>query len=152
MTTHRVLKLWYRSKEGGPLAAVDSLELLPGEGIAKDHTRGSMRHVTFVFEDDWKIAAEKVGVPDLDPVGRRANVLLSGGGGEAWLKEWIRFGDTLLEIKGVVAPCPVMDEYHQGLKDALEPPVLAGIWGRVHVGGKLEVGQMLEEGEPVPKA
>ncbi|MEZ4648445.1 MAG: MOSC domain-containing protein [Candidatus Eisenbacteria bacterium] len=145
---HRVLRLWYRPSPGATPIEVESLELLAGQGVDLDHTKGSMRHVTIVFEDDWRQAASDAGRADLDPVGRRANVLLSGGGGQSWIKRWVRLGPSLFEVKGITAPCEVMDEFHPGLKDALKPNARAGVWGRLHEGGTLRVGDVLAAADP----
>ncbi|MCA9758876.1 MAG: MOSC domain-containing protein [Candidatus Eisenbacteria bacterium] len=151
---HHVLRLWYRPAPGATPIEVQSLDLVAGQGVDLDHTRGSMRHVTIVFEDDWRRAAEEAGDADLDPVGRRANVLLSGGGGQGWIKQWVRLGPSLFEVKGVTAPCGVMDEFHQGLKDALEPEARAGVWGRLHASGTLRVGDVWNatEERPAPQS
>lgn len=144
----RVLRLWYRPTPGAAPVEVQSLELIAGEGVELDHKKGSKRHVTLVFEDDWNEAAAELGAPAIDPVGRRANVLLSGGGGESWIGRWGRLGPALLGVKGQTAPCSVMDEFYPGLQEALRPRVRAGVWGRVHEGGTLRVGDLWSASEP----
>lgn len=134
-----MLRLWIRPEVGRPLVEVDSLELVAGSGIRGDHTFGRMRHVTIVFEDDWNAACGELG-RDVDPVGRRANVLISGGGGVEFLKRSVALGGAQLEIKGITAPCDVMERAAKGLKSALKPDGRAGVWGRVLVGATIERG------------
>ena len=140
--THRVTRLWIRPTTGGPMEARESLELVAGEGVVGDHTYGRMRHVTIVFEDDWNAAAAEL-LREVDPAGRRANVLVTGSGGLAYVGTTIRLGDAVIEIKSETAPCPVMDEAAPGMKDALAPDGRAGVWGRVTVGATLRIGDGL---------
>ena len=57
----------------------------------------------------------------MDPAGRRANVLVSGGGGRRYVGRHIRLGPVLVEIKGITEPCPVMEQAAVGMRDALKP-------------------------------
>lgn len=141
--SHKVLKLWIRPADGCPLEERDALTVESGRGIVGDHTFGRLRHVTLVFEDDWNAAARAIG-KDVDPIGRRANVLVSGGGGVRYLGSTIRLGDVTLEIKGITEPCPVMDRAAPGMTEALKPEGRAGIWGRAVRGGTVRCNDSLE--------
>src|SRR5262249_42963872 len=138
-TEHRVLRLWRRAVEGGPMVERDHLDLVAGQGVVGDHSFGRLRHVTLGFADDWNAAAAQLG-RDVDPVGRRANVLLSGGGGQRFVGRTIRLGEITLEVKGITTPCPVMDRAAPGMRVALQPDGRAGVWGRVKEGGRLRPG------------
>lgn len=127
---HRILRLWVRPAQDAPLVEAAELRLVAGRGVEGDHAFGRMRHVTIVFEDDWRAATAELG-RDVDPSGRRANVLVSGGGGQRFVGATIRLGDAVVEVKGIVAPCPVMDRAADGLQEALKPSGRAGIWGRI---------------------
>ncbi len=139
---HRVLRLWTRPENGGPMLEHDSLEIDEGQGVVGDHAHGRMRHVTIVFADDWAEAELELG-RTVDPAGRRANVLVDGGSCERLVGRTIRLGDASFEIKGVVKPCPVMDEAAPGLMDALEQGGRPGIWGRALTGGTIRIGDVL---------
>jgi MOSC domain-containing protein YiiM len=139
----RVLRVWLRSEPGGAMLARDSLEAVADAGLVGDHTYGRLRHVTIVFEDDWRAAAATLGLRDLDPAGRRANVLVSGRGDAALVGSTIRVGAVSVAVKGVTAPCPQMDRAAPGMKDALEPDGRGGVWGRVVTGGTIRPGDAL---------
>jgi MOSC domain-containing protein YiiM len=141
-TPHRVLRLWLRRVPGGPMETAASLSAVAGRGIEGDHTFGRMRHVTLVLEDDWNAAAATLGRA-VDPAGRRANVLLSGGGGAALVGATIRVGEVRVEVKGITQPCPVMDRAAPGMQAALRPGGLAGVWGRILAGGTIRPGDEL---------
>jgi len=76
----------------------------------------------------------------LDPVGRRANVLVTGGGGRHDVGARLRLGEALIEIRGIATPCPVMDRAAPGMQAALRPEGRSGIWGRVLEGGLVRCG------------
>lgn len=139
---HEVLRLWLRPVEGAPLVEVPALDLVADAGIVGDHAFGRMRHVTFVFVEDWRVAEQALGRA-VDPLARRANVLLSGGGGGGLIGRRVRFGTAVVRIRAITAPCPVMDRAAAGLKDALRGAARAGVWGRVETGGRVVVGDAL---------
>jgi len=143
MSPHRVLRTWLRRASGAVPEEQEALTLIPGEGVEGDHDRGGKRHVTLVLEDDWNAAAAELGRV-VDPVGRRANVLLSGGGAGALIGRTVRLGDATLEIRGETKPCPIMNDAAPGLEDALRPEVRAGVWGVVVTGGRVAPGDDLD--------
>lgn len=149
MNTHQIQSLWTRPAEAKPLIESEMLELVAGQGVRGDHAYGHSRHVTILFAEDWEAAAREVGAPGLHPKGRRANVIVSGHDGTRFVGWRLRLGDTLLEARGVVAPCPVMDEAHPGMMEALKPDGRAGIWCRVLEGGILRPGDVLEALDPI---
>ncbi len=141
---HRVVNLWIRPSEGAPLEPRSDLDLVSGEGIRGDHAFGRMRHVTIVFADDWRAAATSIG-RDVDPIGRRANVLVSGAGGARFVGRTIRLGGATIEVKGITRPCPVMDRAAPGMMNALKPDGRSGVWGRVVAGAIVRVGDELAD-------
>jgi MOSC domain-containing protein YiiM len=137
-----VSRLWTRAQAGAAPALQPELELVAGKGVAGDHTYGSKRHVTLIFEDDWNAAAVTLGRA-VDPAGRRANVLLSGGGGQRLVGRTVRIGPVRLQVRGITAPCDVMERATPGMRDALEPDGRAGVWATVLEGGRLAPGDRL---------
>lgn len=131
---HQVRRLWVRERTEGPLVERPEIELVEGSGVRGDHAFGRMRHVTIVFEDDWRRACEALGCA-VDPSARRANVLVSGGDGARFVGRTIRLGGAVVEVKGITAPCPVMEQGAKGLQAALEPEGRSGVWGRIVGGG-----------------
>jgi MOSC domain-containing protein YiiM len=124
------------------MVPAESIDAVAGEGLVGDHTRRRFRHVTVVFEDDWRAAAATL-CREVDPAGRRANVLVSGGSGARLVGSRIRVGAVELDVKGVTSPCPVMDKAAPGMQAALRPGGLAGVWGRCVTGGTIHVGDEL---------
>ena len=139
---HEIKRLWVRPEKGGAVVPVDRIELQAGSGVVGDHKFEGRRHVTIVFEGDWAAAVEEVGTP-VDPSARRANVLVSGADGRRFVDRTIHLGETVIEVKGIVAPCARMDEAEPGLRKAMEPDGRGGIWGQVVTGGVLRPGDLL---------
>ncbi len=139
MAEHIVLRTWVRGERGAVPEERDALDLVAGEGVAGDHTRGGRRHVTLLFEDDLNAALEALGVP-VDPARRRANILLSGGGAGALIGATLRLGEATLLVRGETKPCHVMDAAAPGLRAALEPEARSGVWAEVVTSGRVTAG------------
>lgn len=138
----RVQRVWVRPEPGAAMVERESVELLTGRGVSGDHTLGQKRHVTLVFQDDWAAAEGELG-RKVDPAGRRANVLLSGGDGQQLVGRVIRLGGAQVEIMGITRPCPVMEQAAVGLENALAPDGRAGVWGRILEGAEIRPGDLL---------
>lgn len=145
MTTSipRVLALWLRATPGAAPQAQEQLELEAGRGVIGDHTFGRKRHLTLIFQDEWAQACAALG-REVDPAGRRANVLLSGRGSLDLIGCRVRIGEVELRIEGETRPCATMERAAVGLMAALEPAGRAGVWGRALKGGRLRIDQALE--------
>jgi MOSC domain-containing protein YiiM len=139
---HRVLALQVRPAMDAPTEPRAELTLVAGQGVEGDHSFGGRRHVTILFEDDWKAALRAHG-RDVPWTARRANVFVTGGDGARHVGRTLRLGAAVVEIKGLVAPCPVMDKASDGLQEALKPDGRAGVWGRVVEGGVVRSGSEL---------
>jgi MOSC domain-containing protein YiiM len=76
----------------------------------------------------------------VDPIGRRANLLLSGIEFGASHGKVLRIGAIRLRVLGETRPCERMDEACQGLRSALSVPWGGGAFGEVLDGGDIRVG------------
>ncbi len=142
-STPRVLAVWLRARPGAAPQAQPHLEVQAGHGVIGDHTLGRKRHLTLIFADEWAQACAALG-REVDPAGRRANVLLSGRGSLDLIGRRVRIGEVELHIEGETRPCATMELAAVGLMAALEPAGRAGVWGRALTGGRLRIGQALE--------
>ncbi len=87
----------------------------------------------------WAEACAVLG-EDVDPVARRANVLVSGVDLEDTRGRVIRIGDSELEVTTETVPCRLMDFVHEGLMEALKPEWRGGVSARVRTPGPITVG------------
>jgi len=141
----RVLRLWVRTSQGATPEEREFLELISGEGVRDDHTRGAKRHVTLFFADDWAEAEHAIG-RDVDPVGRRANLFLSGGGGASLIGKTVQLGEAVVDIQSETAPCHIMNAAAKGLEEAMRPNCRGGVWGLIQKGGTVRRGDKLTAG------
>ena len=95
-----------------PLSRV---ELRAGAGLVDDAKRSRTRQVTIVSRERWKAVAEALG-QHVDPVLRRANLLISGVDLENSRGNILRVGSGRLRVNGETRPCERMDEPLPGLR------------------------------------
>ena len=141
---HLVLRMWVRPLQDAAVVEMNELHLVAGAGVRGDHTLGRMRHVTIVFADDWRAAELELG-QTVDPAFRRANVFVSGGNGARFVGKQITLGGAVIDVKGITAPCPIMEKGAKGLEAALGPDGRSGVWGRLVEGTTLRRGDALAE-------
>lgn len=141
-SAHRILRLFVRPARRETPEERDALTLVAGRGVEGDHGAGGRRPITILFAGDWSAALTDLG-DEVDPIARRANVLVSGAGAGSFVGRTIRLGEAEIEVKGVVAPCARMDEARDGLRAALEPDSRGGVWGEILRGGVITPGDSL---------
>ena len=115
-------------------------DVTESEGIVGDHRGGTKRQVTILSRERWSQTIAELNV-DLPWHTRRANLLVSGVDLAKAIGNQIRIGECIFDIHGEVDPCDRMDEYHDGLMQALYPDTRGGVWGRVVRGGCLKLNQ-----------
>ncbi|MEM9293261.1 MAG: MOSC domain-containing protein [Acidobacteriota bacterium] len=136
-----VVKIWIKRARRGPMDAVEQATLIAGEGIDGDANRGrTWRQVTLIEDELWQQVAEELG-PQVNPVQRRANLLIRGITLQNTRHRILALGETArLEIRGETRPCNLMEETLSGLQAALDPDWRGGAYARVLSGGVLRLG------------
>lgn len=117
--------------------------LLSGQGLEGSVGRSSRRQVTLLDADHWARVVERLGDP-VDPIARRANLLLRGIVLTNTRGQLLRIGPTLLRIGGETTPCERMDEASPGLQELLRPDWGGGAFAQVIEGGHIAVGDPVE--------
>jgi len=112
------------------------------DGLAANADRGGRRSVTLLEADGWARACERLGA-DLDPIARRANLLVSGIDLVDSRGRLLRIGEVEFEITSETTPCGLMDVVHVGLQDALRPEWRGGASTRVTSPGTIRVGDKI---------
>lgn len=113
--------------------------LLAGRGIVGNADQGGRRQVTLIDQTAWDAALEELGVA-VEPVARRANLLISGLSLSGSRGRTLRIGACGLRINGEVRPCERMDEAQPGLRAALGPFWRGGVFAQVLNDAEIEVG------------
>lgn len=134
----RLERIWIKTAHGGPMEAADEAALESGAGIAGDANRGG-RQVTLLSVEGWADVLQRLGA-DVDPVRRRANLLLSGIDLEDSKGRILRVGSCRLKVRGETKPCQLMDRAHQGLREAMEPHWGGGAYADILEDGTIRTG------------
>lgn len=142
--TGTIQAIWRKRAHRGPMDPVSRAELLTGEGMASNADVRTKRQVTLLEAEEWEAVRDALGVPDLDPRLRRANVLLRGVRLADSRSRVLRLGPARIRIHGETRPCRLMDDAHPGLQEALRPPWRGGAYGVVLEGGPIAVGDTVK--------
>ena len=130
-----------------PLSRV---ELRAGAGLVDDAKRSRTRQVTIVSRERWKAGAEALG-QHVDPVLRRANLLISGVDLENSRGNILRVGSGRLRVNGETRPCERMDEPLPGLRAERRHRCGGGVYASVLEDGKIAVGDPVEGERAAPR-
>lgn len=130
----------------------EQAELIEARGIRGNADQGGRRQVTIVSREGWAEAEAEIGA-DVDPAGRRANLLVRGVDLRESRGRVLAVGATRIHVLGETRPCPRMEDAHPGLMEALGPDWRAGVFGQIVDGGTIRVGDSVRwDGElPLPK-
>jgi len=112
----RVEAIIVRSTPRLPARRIDRSFARAGIGLADDRLgqRGeaepSTRQVTLIQHEHLPVIAQLARVPQVDPVGLRRNLVVSGINLLALKNARLRVGEALLELVGPCHPCSRMEE------------------------------------------
>lgn len=134
-----VRALWIKRMKRGPMDPAETVELEEGRGIRGNANQGGRRQVTLIEEEVFDELKEAFD-PAVDPVMRRANIMVRGIRLARTRERVLRIGEARIEIRGETRPCNLMDETLDGLQDALDPDWRGGVYGQVLTGGTVRVG------------
>lgn len=138
-----VVALWSKRAHRGPMDALEEATLVVGEGMRGSVGESRRRQVTLVSLESWRAATEELGT-EVDPIARRANILLTGVDLENTRERVLRIGGARLMIGGETRPCERMDAAAPGLRAALEAQWRGGTFAQVITAGVIRVGDAVE--------
>jgi MOSC domain-containing protein YiiM len=131
-------ELWLKPARRLPMRAVTELSLRVGHGIEGNADVGR-RQVAIIARERWQQACDQIGAA-VDPVLRRANVLVSGLDLAASRGRTLAIGTMRLRIGGENRPCRLMDQFHDGLQAALDADWGGGVHAKVLTNGVIRMG------------
>ena len=141
--TGEVVSIWIKRAHRGVMDAVAETRAVAGRGLVGNADQGRKRQVTIIDEAAWNEAAAQTGSP-VDPVFRRANIMLRGIALAETRDRNLRVGECLIHILGETRPCERMDEARLGLRETLGRAWRAGVFGEVLEGGTIRIGDVAE--------
>ena len=127
----RLLSIWTKPAKGEQMVSHESIECIIGEGL-QGCAGGKAKHrqVTVLSLAAWDDAQEEIG-QQLDPMFRRANLLVDQLDFEDSKGKILTIGDLKVEFTGETKPCAQMDGLYQGLRNAMKPKWRGGATGKV---------------------
>ena len=146
----RLERIWRKRCRRGPMDPLARVEFHAGAGPALLRVVDQARQVTIVSRERWKAVAEALG-QHVDPVLRRANLLISGVDLENSRGNILRVGSGRLRVNGETRPCERMDAQLPGLRAELRHRWGGGVYASVLADGKIAVGDPVE-GERAARA
>ena len=139
--------IWLKRARRGPMDPVDEAVAVEDRGLLGGADFDRARHVTLIEREVFdRLKAEFD--DSVEPVMRRANLVVSGIRLEDTLDRTLAVGHLRIHIRGETHPCGRMDEACEGLMDALDPNWGGGAHGSVLNDATIAVGDEVrwEEG------
>ena len=119
--------------------AVDEALAVEGRGLQGGADFGRDRQVTLIEREVFERLKAELD-DSVEPVMRRANLMVSGIRLEDTRDRTLAVGDLRIHIRGETRPCGRMEEACEGLMDALDPHWGAGAHGSVVNDATIAVG------------
>ena len=141
--TGKLLAIAIKESKRAPMILKEETEVTLEKGVEGDH-RGEPgdRQVTVISKDSWDKACEDLG-KSIPWIGRRANLLVEGIEFKDTKGYYLKIGELILEITGETKPCERMDEFYQGLQNALVSDWRGGVTCRVMKPGTVKIDDMV---------
>ncbi len=140
--TGNLLAIATKEAKRAPMIFLESTKITTDSGVEGDH-RGKPgdRQITVVSQDSWDEACQDLN-KSLPWTARRANLLVGGIVFNESTGQFIHIGELVLEITGETKPCDRMDEFYQGLQEALRPEWRGGVTCKVIKSGEVKLGDI----------
>ena len=135
----KIEQIWVKRFHRGPMDPVTHGTLVAGQGLLDSANQGGRRQVTLIARERWNLAVQSMGM-HIDPIQRRANVLVAGIDLENTHSRILQVGGCRLLIRGETRPCERMDEAVPGLQNALDAHWGGGAFAEIIQGGEISVG------------
>ncbi len=140
--------LWIKPAKRAPMEAAQSARLIAQRGIEGDANLDRPRQVTLIEEEKFQLLSAELGAK-IDPVWRRANLMVRGIALEEAQDQVLRIGAARLRVAGATHGCSRMDEAFQGLRAAMKEHTAAGIYADVLEDAEIHVGDEVRWEEPI---
>ncbi|MBL8898012.1 MAG: MOSC domain-containing protein [Planctomycetes bacterium] len=144
--TGRLEAIWIKRAHRGRMEPVSAAGVRAGFGLIGNADESSTRQVSILDQDGWEAAVRETGAA-VDPIRRRANLLVRGVALAEARGRTLRIGACLFRIRGELRPCERMDEAQPGLRDALKKHWRGGVFAQALSDGEIAVGDEVAWGD-----
>jgi MOSC domain-containing protein YiiM len=131
-----VTAIWLKPRRGAPMQPVDQVEVIAGRGLVGNAEQGGRRQITIIDEAAWRAATSELGT-EIDPVERRANLMLRGIDFRNSRGRLLRAGNCTIRVFTETTPCTKL---RPDLRAALKPAWRGGVTGEIVDSGTIHVG------------
>lgn len=109
--TGKVMWIGLRPQSQAELQAVEEAQAVEQTGLVGDHYKGSSgkRQVTLIQAEHLEAVAKLLGMPRIDPLWTRRNIVVSGINLLAFEGRRFQIGEVILEFTGACEPCARME-------------------------------------------
>ena len=145
MRPGRIAWIGLRPARRAEIQVVDAAEAAIGTGLVGDRyqSKTGARQVTLIAAESLAAIAAYLGLPRVDPVDLRRNLVTEGINLSALKGRRFRIGAAVLEASEECHPCSRMEEtFGPGGYNAVRG--LGGITARVIAGGQIALGDAIE--------
>ena len=122
--------------------AVREAQFIARRGLAGNADVGGRRQVTIISRERWHELT--AGLGEVDPVLRRANVMVFGIELEASRGRLLQIGAATVRVNGETRPCRALDFAFEGLQRALDPHWGGGVYAEVIEGGVVHLDDVVQ--------
>ncbi len=145
----RLERIWIKRAKGGPMDEVARATLVAHRGLRGNANLGGKRQVTVLSLEAWTAITAGVAGP-IDPIERRANLLVSGLDLRGCRGQVLRIGTCRLLVHGETKPCERMDAVAPGLQQGLREPWAGGVFAEALDDGDIASGDAVALEAPAP--
>lgn len=137
-----VLKIAARETENGNMTALTTADI-DKYGLKKDINTSEDRAISILVKKHWEDACEDLN-KQLHWHTRRANFLVDGIEIENSQGKKLKIGSVIAEVTNECKPCGLMEEFCEGLFDALSPHWRGGILCKIIKSGTVSENETIE--------
>lgn len=141
MPQGRVVGIFVKRAHGGKMDSQPTAALEADHGLIGNADVGGRRQVTLLSQERWNELMATLGI-SLDPLARRANIILSGIELDNSRGRTLLIGRCRLRVGGETRPCELMEKAGAGLQSAMRERWGGGAFAEVLEGGQIAVGDV----------
>ncbi len=135
-------QIWIKRARRGPMDAAERARLVAGAGLVGNANQGGHTQVAIVDTAAWQRACADLG-HEVDPVTRRANLLVRGLELARSQGRVLLVGAVRMRVFEETEPCALMDHFVPGLRAALRPEWRGGVSVEVLDDGEIALGDVV---------